>query len=547
MTKINILLLCCLSVASSTSWATNLTTPANISHVTVFSDRAQITRQLSQTLPAGDSTLVINELPANLIKESIRVKGQGEHPITLLGLENQRVFNENLSNDRERKLATTLQRLNDELRGINDQIKSLNQQLVFINTLSQANPGRQNGKEHNSLPIEQWQQGWETIGQGAQTTYTAIHEQEILARSLDRKISKTQRQLNQVRSGRKAFQQVKIRLHSEQATTANFELSYQIYGPSWQPTYDLYLDTQTQKITLRQQATVQQNTGEDWQDINLTLSTTSARSNTRPPELSPWFIDFELAREVSRMAVSRKANRLDQAKFNSTAIFEASDMVAASPQIAKVHDTGFSAEYQLAGKISLASNNQAHSFTITEHLLDAALEIRAVPKYQATAYLFATTEYSGKAPLPAGPLNIFRDNAYVGSSHLNATQSGDEIQLGLGEDPRVKISYEVLGNMRANKGLFNDKRRIEKHVAMTIENLHKRAMPILVEDQLPVAQDERINVEVLEQSTPTNHHKEDAQPGSMAWQYTYQSNEKRTLNFSYSVTYPADMTLPGFR
>jgi len=547
MNKTAIALLAYLGCLGAASGAIDLVTPSQISHVTVFSDRAQITRQFNQQLPAGDSTLIIQDLPTGLLSDSIRVRGEGDKTITILSMENKRVFNEKLSNENEQALANELQKLQDDRRLASDQIQSLNEQLNFIKHLSQASLVTNISTKHTTLPLEQWQQGWETIGKGANNTYRAIHQQDTIIRTLDEKIDKTQRQLNQIRSDRKASQQIKLRLHTQQAGNAQFELSYQIIGSSWAPQYDLYVDTQTQKMMLRQQATVQQRTTEAWHDIQLTLSTTPAHSDTNPPNLAPWFIDFENPHVRHEMLSQRKASRaLEKSSLRGLAFSEA-DRVSATPQMATVHDTGFSAEYQLDAKVSLASDNQAHSFTIAEYPLVGQLEIRAVPKLQPSAYLFATIQYSGDAPLPQGKLNLFRDNAYVGSSTMKTTQSGDELQLGLGEDPRIKISYQSLGDMRANQGLFKDKRRVEKHININIENLHQQTLPILILDQLPVAEDERISVKLLEASTPVNHQDETAPPGTIAWRHIYQANEKRQLNFSYSVTYPKDMTLPGFR
>ncbi len=59
---------------------------------TIFPDRAEVLRVVEVSVPAGHSTLVIENLPANLIAESVRVRGSADGALTIGSVETKRRF-----------------------------------------------------------------------------------------------------------------------------------------------------------------------------------------------------------------------------------------------------------------------------------------------------------------------------------------------------------------------------------------------------------------------------------------------------------------------
>ncbi len=84
--------------------------------VTVFPDRAAVVRVVEVSLPAGRSTLVIEDLPANLIAQSVRVRGRTDRSLLIGSVETKRHFEEAVVREEERRLTAELEALQDKRR-----------------------------------------------------------------------------------------------------------------------------------------------------------------------------------------------------------------------------------------------------------------------------------------------------------------------------------------------------------------------------------------------------------------------------------------------
>ena len=169
-----------------------------------------------------------------------------------------------------------------------------------------------------------------------------------------------------------------------------------------------------------------------------------------------------------------------------------------------------------------------------------------VPKLAPRAYLYAEIKNPGEAPLLPGPVSIFRDDAFTGTGALGLLRPGETHKFSFGIDERVAVTYRLAEGERSREGLINKERRQERLYRTEVVNHHAEPIEITVLDQLPVPRDERIKVELLDQTTkPTQKDVEDRK-GVLAWTETYQAGQERAIVFGYAVTYPEDQSLPGF-
>ncbi len=169
-----------------------------------------------------------------------------------------------------------------------------------------------------------------------------------------------------------------------------------------------------------------------------------------------------------------------------------------------------------------------------------------MPKLSPQAYLLAEVTYGGADALLPGPMAVFRDGAFIGNGRLDLLRGGETFKLSFGVDDRVRVKYRLAGGQRSSEGILAKDRRIERRYEIEVANLHKRAMTIEVRDQLPVARDERIEVELLEATTePTAEDAEDV-TGVLAWTYDYRPGETREITFAYAVAFPEKASVYGF-
>jgi uncharacterized protein (TIGR02231 family) len=513
--------------------------------VTVFPDRVQVTRRLDVALPQGQSTLVVSGLPASLFPDSVRVDGEAGGTVVIASVETRRQFSEDTVQQEERRLRHEIEALGDQSREQADRIAASRVQLDFIASIGREMPKSASEEiVRGAMDPEKWRQAWSLLGAGAAEIYEQIHKAEIEQRTIARRIEQKNRELGQIGTGRKTTVEARIKVEAAQPSEAGLRLSYQLNGASWRPLYDARLDTESEKIALAQIGEVRQRTGENWSDVELTLSTARPALSARLPELETWFVDVAEVMPATAGFADRKI--LAQTEVAEKDVLTPSAMEKAEPKAAAVVSSEFAAEYRIAGAVDIPSDGEPRKFPIAERSMDARLAVQSVPKVSPLAYLYGDIEFAGDEPLLPGPVSIFKDGAFVGGGVVEMLRPGEAFKLSFGIDDRVRIDYRLETGERSREGLINKNRRIERHYIVDVANHHGRPIDITVLDQLPVPMDERIDVELLKGSTrPTEQDVEDRK-GVLAWTYTYEANEERAIRFGYALSHPEDVAVPGF-
>ncbi len=526
-------------------YAADLPVAAPIRAVTVFPDRAEVTRVVEADLPAGATTLVIDDLPASLMPESVRVSGEGGREVVIGSVETKPVYEEAAVSEMERRLQAEIQRLQDRRRGAEDRIASLQVQLDFIATIGREMPATANDEiVRGAMDPAKWQAAWTALSGGAAEARSGMRAAEIEMRDIDAGIAKLQQELAQIETGRTATVVARINLDAAIATDATLRLSYQLPDATWQPLYDARLDSESRSVDLVQMGQVQQRTGEDWSGVQLTLSTAQPAVGAVLPELTTWFLqimDMQARSEAYGATLSAPAEPQNMADMDESR----DDKLKIAKMNAQLVASEFAAEYRIPGSASVPSDASPHKFAIGTHELPAQLAVRAVPKQLPLAHLYATVTYNGVEPLLPGPVSVFRDGAFVGTDFMDMLRPREEEQLGFGVDDKVRVEYRLEEGERSTGGIFEASQRTERRYRIEVANHHSRPMEITVLDNLPVARDERIEIEQLSTSTkPTVTDWQD-QKGVLAWTSNFEPGEERVIRFGYAVTTPEGVLLAG--
>ena len=521
--------------------------------VTVFPDRAEVVRVVEISLPTGRSTLVIEDLPANLIAQSVRVRGRADGSLLIGSVETKRHFEEAVVREEERRLTVELEALQDRRRALDDRAAAARVQLDFITAISREGPKLLNQQmAEGRFDPDSLSQALDLLGRGAAEAYEAIRGAEIDKRALERKINRTQQRLSQVRTGRTATMTARVNLETDRPAEARLELSYQLPGAYWRPLYDARLNTETGKTQLVQIGEVRQGTGEDWSNVRLTLSTARPAVSARLPELGTWFIDFvnmgyygnrksKQDKAESELSVLRGVLNQSLEAPGAVSLDESMAVIggasqAAKPVTAQVVASEFAAEYRIPGVANVPSDKAPHKFVISERTFEAKLTVRTVPKIAPRAYLTAEFTYDGEEPILPGPVSVFRDGAFVGTSAIPMLRPGEDVRLSFGVDDKVRVEYRLETGQRSSEGIINKHLRLERRYLIEVTNHHARAMEIVVLDQLPVPRDEAIEVELLRGSTKVSERDVEKRKGVLEWRHTYEPGETRTIKFGYAVT-----------
>lgn len=539
------LLLCTLLLLPVLGSAKGLHPTSNrIDSVTVFLDRAEITRQVGLNLPAGAHTILISGLPAQLFEASLRAKGRGPAGLQIATVEIRRQFTEAAASEMERKLREQLQSLKDEQSLLEGRRKALDTQAKFIEQLAHM-PAEQDKNGNRLFTPEKWPAAWQAIGKGMMETNTARAQLKQQQRELKRKLRKVEQELKQIQTGRRDTITAAIRVEAAKPGKAIFDLTYQLGGASWSPLYDASLKTESGKVTLTQAANIRQSTGEDWNNARLTVSTSRPSAGAAMPELYPWWIDFRQPRPVLREKTLMKQKREAEAPLAGVMDIQSAP-AEAKEMVAQAVTSDFSVRYRIPGRVTVPADNSKHRFVLNKQQLHAQLTARSAPKLDKRAFLYGQLEYQGETPLLPGLWQLQRDGTFVGTQRNKALRPGEKVALAFGADDAIEIDYKLLKDERSEEGLLNRDRRIARRYRIGITNHHQRKLTISIFDQLPVSRDEDIQVALSEDATKPNNRDVEDRAGVLEWKRTFSPEEKWQIHFGYDVSYPKDKKIPGF-
>ncbi len=548
MTRMGLLSAFTILVPCGQLFAADLPVTAPIKAVTVFSDRAEVTRAVTVDLPAGATTLVIEDLPASLFPESVRVTGEGGKDVVIGSVETKPFYAEAAVSALERRLQGEIEALSDRRKAAEDRIASFQVQLDFISTIGRDMPTTANEEiVRGSMDPATWQAAWTALSSGAAEARQGMRAAEFEMRDIDVKIARMQQELAQVQTGRNATMVARINLEAPASASATLRLSYQLPDATWSPLYDARLDSEAGRVDLTQLGQVQQRTGEDWTGVALTLSTAQPAVGAVLPEMSTWFVQVsEDGSNFRQDVLGGAAGKMPESQ-NMADLLE--DSREEKDKLAKLNAqliaSEFAAEYRIPGAASVLSDAAPHKFAIATHDLSAKLAVRAVPKQTRSAHLYATVTYNGEEPLLPGQVAVFRDGAFVGNDAMDMLRPQEEEQFGFGVDDKVRVEYRLEDGEQSTEGLFASDNRVERRYRIEVANHHGKPMEITVLDALPVSQDERIDVERLSGTTrPTDDSWQDHK-GVLAWTSEFKPGEERVIKFGYAVTFPEGTAVAG--
>jgi uncharacterized protein (TIGR02231 family) len=329
------------------------------------------------------------------------------------------------------------------------------------------------------------------------------------------------------------------------------DVSYQVPEAGWRSTYDVRLTGDT--LQLSWFGLVEQRTGEDWPECELALSTARTSGTATVPELSPWYLDPLLppppvyaARAYGGApggpppAPMMSAAPAPQAIAAELALDRAAPMQQSQ---ARVEAGATAATYRPARAVAVPADGSTARATIAVLDLATHLDHVTAPADALDVHLRALTTNSSAHTFPPGPAAVFHEADFVSRTALSTWAPGEELELALGLDDRVRVERE-LTRRTATKATLGSTRRREVEYRTTVTNYTGRAIRLTVLDQLPVSRHEGITVKenVLE---PQPAERTDL--GVLTWRASLPEGQAYTLRLGYRVETAKGIELSGWR
>jgi uncharacterized protein (TIGR02231 family) len=554
--------LCALAVMGyAIHLAAERTVTSKVSEVTVFSDRAQVVRTCSETLPAGEQQLVFDNLPAAIERTSLTMDGSGSGVLREVKFRQETAEAGNIDS-LSLFLAKQKRKIEEAIAETDDRTRQRAGEKQFLENISLKVTER--GGSERAAPPEldtlKWQKMVAFYRNRLEALTRDLRETERVKRDLTDSLAAINRKIADLgRNVGAERNQAEVSLFMKEAGRLILNLSYIVYGPSWTPAYELRMASAKKKLKMTYKGTLRQNTGEEWTDADIRLSTAQAYIGGNQPELSPWHINFYSPEPYPQYRLQKAAARGPKLAAGAPSMANLMESEAPAREEAYpapppaletvqagVESGSLNAVFTIPGKTTVASDNQAHTVTIMTRELPASFRYSTVPKLSARAYLKAKAVNETDFPLLKGAASVFLDNSFVTNSTLENVAPGQEVWTFLGVDEAMKVEHKRLNRFEKDQGILGKKRKVAFDYLITVTNNRKTEEEIVVWDQLPIPGDGDIKVELVEPKWKENTaglKKNETQ--YLEWYFRMKAGEKINIPFKFTVEYPEGKTVTG--
>lgn len=525
---------------------------SKITSVTVYSDRAQITRSATTYLTKGEHKILFDELPQGIIQNSIQANGKGNAILRDVTFKTEQFAQ--ITDEKKKALTDKQQELTDKLNEFRDITSQATDEKRVVKSILTKLTSTTEKTEKVELDPEKWIKMVEFYRSKQETLDKEIRDTDKLVRNVNAEIDKVVREIRE--AGQQTYKykkMVEVLVDVQKEGNLTLDLSYIVYGPSWSPIYDIRVDSQEKIMNLTYKSNIFQTTGEDWNNVDLKLSTAKPNISAQPPELKPNYISIYSPQPVRRESkkLESKPNWKNLMEYDSEDIAIAGTSLEYEAEIithsvSTVESGATSVVFDIDGSNTIKSDNEPHLVTITIQEFPAGFRYSTIPKHSQYAYLKAKVKNDSDYPFLPGDTNIFLDNNFVANSYLKAVAPTEEFWTFLGVDEAIKVEYKFVKKFDETSGLFVEKNKKIFEYLIKITNNKKTQEEIVVWDQLPISQNEKVKVKLIEPAykedteiLKINEHK------YIEWFFEPKPGEEILIPFKYSIEYPIGMQIKG--
>jgi uncharacterized protein (TIGR02231 family) len=511
---------------------------SKITDVTVFLNKAQVTREVKTRIEPGRVNLIVRGLTSQLDPESIQVTGKGT--FIILGISHQQNYLSELN------MPKSLKALKDSVEQLQKQLQLEQSQKEILNKEEQMLLSNQKiGGTTQNLTVAELKAMADFYRSRLGDIVTSRMKQDDKIKKINERIAKLNNQINSQNEmyGRNTSEIV-VSISAEAATSVDLDVNYVVANAGWYPVYDVRAMNTKSPLQLSYKANVFQSTGEEWKNVKLKLSTANPNQSGLKPELSSWYLDFyqpiayglESRKYKSTGAVSRAASMDEKAEMASMAA-PAAESVA---DYVSTIQTTLNTEFDISLPYSVLSASKPTTVDIRNYEMKSDYTYSVAPKLDNDAFLLARATGWEEFNLLPGEANIFFEGTFVGKSFIDPNTIKDTLSVSLGRDKRIVVKREKLKDLTSRSFMGSSKKESYAY-EISIRNTKAESIKVIVEDQIPVSQNTQIEVSTQDLGGA----KFNKNTGKLVWEMELKPSETRKVVYKFEVKYPKDRQING--
>jgi len=535
-------------------------TPTRIVRVKVYLQGAEVYRSARAELPKGVSELVLGNLSPYINASSIQVSSTNNVAVLSATFRNNYMVPVKLP-QQIRLWQDSVALLETEIRRLETKKNLLEKESeIFLNNRSIG--GSQNGVNAAEL---------QKVADLFRSRMNQIREEHF---DVVQRMGKLQEQVNRLnnqiaeRSGNssKLTGEIVLQVASEQATSTDIECSYLVQNAGWSPLYDLRAESTSQPVRVISKASVYQNSGEEWNQIPLILSTGTPNTSSNLPVLQkndgfsfrgkePQYEGYmdgirvqnapPQMMEVAGVTVMSDDDQDKNEDMRQDRLRKSLNTQTLGNLVA-VNSSAIAVDYEIALPYTVPTDGKMQLVSLKEYSLPGSFSYYTIPKLEKSVFLVADVTGWQELNLLPGPANLFFKGSFTGQLQLDLNPETDTLKLSFGKDKKVLTERKLIRNY-AGRQLVGGKKSMELGYEIQLNNTNKETVNLEIRDQIPVSTSEDIRIDEVKFETPSGVKTiQDKESGQLTWKITLKPAETQKIRVRYRVVYPKELELLGY-
>lgn len=512
---------------------------SRVTGITVFLSRAQVSREVKTRVEAGKSNLVVTGLTSNLDPQSIQVTGKGN--VLILGTSHRQNFLN------EMNLPKALRILKDSAEFYQKQVAlEQNQKEILNKEEAMLMSNQRIGGTNQNLTVAELKAMADFYRNRLTDIVSTRAKEDDKIKQLSLKLARVQQQINtQNELYARNTSEIVVNVSAETAGAVELQVNYVVANAGWYPVYDLRTINTKSPVSLSYKANVFQATGEDWKGVHLKLSTANPNLGGQKPELSAWYLDFYQPIQIRglrspRYKDSGAAPAMEMKKADTEEADRSMAEIVTTADFVNTIQTSLNTEFDIAVPYNVPSSNQPTLVDIRNYEMKADYQYSVAPKLDMDAFLIAKATGWEEFSLLPGEANIFFEGTFVGKTFIDPNSIKDTLSVSMGRDKRIVVKREKVKDFTSRKAIGTNVRE-QSAYEISVRNTKTEAITIVVEDQVPISQNNQIEVTMIDAGNSAYN----KDTGKLTWRWTIQPNETKKATFKFEVKYPKDKTVTG--
>jgi len=514
-----------------------------VEEVRVFLRGAEIKRRMIVDTSEGKNTAVFSGLPQDVRPESINVLIENGGTLVSADFE--------MDSFEEPAVSREIEALKKKLESINDKIKKIEYRRRVLRSEEKFLDSNKKIGGKSGFTLKDLIEAENYHRQRKEDISALWIETEKKVEELTEEKARLEKEMGSFPANAVLYSgKITVEFYSESKGTADIAVSYYVNSAWWRPFHEIRMNEIGAPVALTMKGSIVQNTGEDWKDVKVKLSTGNPMLGNNQPVIYPWHIDLIMPQKTSRSRGSYADEvypcapcECEESAGDARAARGPSAMMksaAASPaqMMAQATESRTTTEFTLPAALSIASSSKPSKVEISKHVLEAETLYYCVSKLDTDAFLIANIKGWESLNLLPGEVSIFQGNEYVGKTYLDPAKAEENMVISLGRDRAIIVTRER-GNDMTSKGMIGKNTKVQREWIITVKNTRKKDIKMKLMDQIPVSMNSDLVVEATEMSGAELN----KETGILTWMLDIPSGGSVKKVLKYSVTYPKNGTV----